>query len=112
MDIRDHMTSFPFDTLIKETHLGQAHLAGTGPKGTTCRECVFWHKWERRKASVVPCAPGYFGKKHKTHPGELKTAYCNRPILNKATRLIPHHAKSCRLFEQSDTALPAIKPEA
>ncbi|WP_246591060.1 hypothetical protein [Aminobacter anthyllidis] len=54
-------------------------------------------------------APAYFGKRHKDAPGELKKQRCTRPILNKANRLIPHHAKSCRLFEQNEQAPVAKK---
>ena len=109
----EHLTGAPFDGPIKETFLGQAHIAGTGPDGRTCRECAFWHKWKYIKAtdSYAPCSPGYFGKKHKSSPLEPKKAYCTRPILNRAKRLIPHHAKACRLFEPAENPMPARKPE-
>lgn len=54
--------------------------------------------------------PGYFSKRHKKTPCELKKAKCYRPILNKANRLIPHHASACRLFEPSANP-PAPKRE-
>lgn len=104
----EHLTSAPFDNPIKNTFLGQAHIAGTGPEGTTCRECVHWHKVRRfrdRADGVVreEIAPvEYFGPKHGASPCELKKQYCMRPILNKAKRLIPHHALSCRPFEASE----------
>ncbi|WP_391564585.1 hypothetical protein [Sinorhizobium meliloti] len=99
---------------ISETFLGQAHIAGTGPEGKTCRECIFWHVWKERKVAgggieKIPADPGYFGKRHKKTPCELKKAKCNRPILNKANRLIPHTAKACRLFESAEHVLPAKK---
>jgi len=109
----DHLTAADFDHPIRETFLGQAHIAGTGPDGKTCRECAHWHQWKFSKAKndYVPCPPGFYGKRHKITPLEPKKAYCNRPILNKAKRLIPHAAKSCRLFEQAEQPLPARKPE-
>lgn len=45
-------------------------------------------------------------KRHKEHPGKPKDAYCLKPILNKAKRLIPHHASSCRFFEASERPMP------
>jgi len=109
-----NLTEAQFDTQIRETFLGQAHIAGTGPTGTTCRECVYWRKVGRRRdkpggAVVEYVKPAeYFGKKHKTAPLALKKQYCTKPILNKAKRMILHSAKSCRLFEPSDNP-PAEK---
>ncbi len=101
---------------ILNTYLGQAHIAGTGPAGKTCRECRFWHKWKWRKRSdgtfeQVASAPGYYGPAHTTSPNGLKKAKCCRPIANKANRLFPHHASACRLFEQAEAPLPVLKPE-
>lgn len=98
---------------ILKTFLGQAHIAGTGPAGATCRECIFWHLKKIRKVSdgvyeEYATAPGYFGKSHKTTPCEIKKAKCNRPIANKANRQIPHHALACRLFERNDNAPSAV----
>lgn len=111
-----HMTAGDVHQPIAETYLGQAHIAGTGPDGKTCRECRFWAIKKYRKISdgeYEECLtyPGYFGKKHETHPLEIKKAKCNRPILNKANRLIPHSAKACRLFEPADNPPPKIKVE-
>jgi hypothetical protein len=104
----------PAHAAIAATFLGQAHIAGTGPDGATCRECVFWCLIKHRKIEdgiyeKYQVAPGHFGKKHKSSPCELKKARCTRPILNKANRLIPHHASACRLFERNDNAPEAIK---
>jgi len=56
---------------------------------------------------MVPRHPGYYGPTHDKTPLEAKKAKCNRPILNKANRLIPHHALACRMFVQDDNHLPA-----
>lgn len=110
--MNEHLTKAPHDAALLKTYIGQAHIAGTGPEGKTCRECVFWHKWETVKIGgdtiERACAPGYYSDKYSTDPGALKKARCNRPILNEAKRLIPHHASACRLFEQSDNP-PAEK---
>lgn len=112
----EHMTAKEVHRPIAETFLGQAHIAGTGPEGKTCRECRFWHAWKWRKLvgggkELIAADPGYFGKKHKLQPLGLKKAKCNRPILNKANRLIPHGAKACRLFEPAEHPLPARRPD-
>ncbi len=111
----EHLTGATFDSPIRETFLGQAHIAGTGPEGTTCRECIWWRLiGKRRKPGggveefVKPA--GYFGKKYAPAPCGLKKQRCTKPILNKANRLIPHSAKSCRLFEVNDQAPAAVKP--
>lgn len=111
-----NMTSSDAHRPIAETYLGQAHIAGTGPSGKTCRECRFWAIKKFRKIAdgkydEYLTNPGYFGKKHTTKPLEIKKAKCNRPIMNKANRLIPHKAKACRLFEQADNPPAAIKAE-
>ncbi|MGF6253807.1 hypothetical protein [Ensifer sp. LBL] len=108
----EHLTAKEVHQPIADTYLGQAHIAGTGPEGTTCRECIFWHVWKSKKLAgggieKVPADPGYFGARHPKTPCELKKAFCNRPILNKANRLIPHSAKACRLFEASEHVLQA-----
>lgn len=112
-ELNEYLTKASFDAAIRETFIGQAHIAGTGPAGTTCRQCTHFHRWRRDKETgrdaIVP--PGYYSKRHKESPLELKKAYCNRPILNKARRLIPHVAKSCRLFEKNPTPPPITKPE-
>lgn len=112
----EHMTAKDVHQPIADTFLGQAHIAGTGTEGRTCRECRFWHGWKLRKllgggVERVPADPGYFGKKHALTPLGLKKAKCNRPILNKANRQIPHHAKACRLFEATEHPLPVRRPD-
>lgn len=114
----EHLTAAQFDSPIKETFLGQAHIAGTGPAGATCRECVFWHCWKKQRRTPtgeerppIAVPPGYYGKKHTKEPLGIKKAFCNKPILNKAKRLIPHKAKACRLFEPAENPLPAVRVE-
>lgn len=76
-----------FDAKIERTHLGQAHLAGTGPKGTTCRECAFF------------ASDGHYAKSDKKRAGVLKDGRCLAPQPGKAKRRFPHTAESCLLFE-------------
>jgi hypothetical protein len=114
LEFGKHLKGNEAHAAVARTYLGQAHIAGTGPEGKTCRECVFWHIKKHRKLSgggyeTVATHPGYFGKKHGTSPCEVKKARCNRPIANKANRLIPHDAGACRLFEQEEKPLPPKK---
>lgn len=114
--INPHLKRSPSDELIGKTFIGQAHIAGTGPEGKTCRECQWWYvmarvnpqarPWEDNR--VVPSHPGYYGPSHNDKPLEAKKAKCNRPIANKSSRRIPHHALACRLFVQDDNPLPAM----
>ena len=103
---------------VAQTFLGQAHIAGTGPEGRTCRECAFWHHWTRvvdeqtKIIDYVPRKVGYYSAKHPERPLELKKGHCNRPILNKAVRLVPHYAQACRLFEPCEQPQPIMKEQA
>lgn len=98
-----HLHECTFDQAFKETHLGQAHLAGTGPKGMTCRLCVhFGVIGERGQVS----SPGYYGKGNKTLAGTLKPGNCNAPMPGKANRRFPHGAKACSLFEPDQDPYP------
>ncbi|MGH6775919.1 hypothetical protein [Brucella tritici] len=111
--ISPHMTAADFDCPIRNTYLGQAHIAGTGPEGTTCRQCKHWGKTKSVKdehGNYVErfAPPKRNGKKHKLFPGEPKDAYCLKPILNKAKRAIPHRALSCRFFEPSENPMPIL----
>lgn len=93
-----HLHECKFDGPLKETHLGQARIAGTGPKGKTCLNCV--HFGMKGKDGRIE-SPGYYGKGDKTRGGTLKTAKCNASIPHKANRRFPHSAKSCLLFAET-----------
>jgi hypothetical protein len=93
-------------TAIAATHIGQAHIAGTGPKWATCGQCAFWHAWKLVKiegeSRLIAVEPGNFSASHKSRPGERKDALCNKPIINKAKRTIPAMATACRFFTPKD----------
>ena len=88
---------------IAATHLGQAHIAGTGPAGATCEKCAFWHLWQRKKIDgkmqQFPIEAGRYSAKHKSDPAGRKSALCNKPIANKAKKQVPPNASACRFFE-------------
>ena len=95
-----HLTMEDHLAPIRETHLGQAHFAGTGPEGKTCRQCFYWQP-QRRGTTIL-----YEGDGSVMH---LCSGKCCYPILNKADRLIPHEARSCRLFEERIQEIPATR---
>lgn len=97
--INPHLKRHDHDDMIEKTFLGQAHIAGTGPKGKTCRECEWWHGHKGQH-------PGYYSHKHKDKPLEAKKANCNRPIANKPKKRIPHYAIACRLFVENPNPMP------
>lgn len=79
---------------------GQAHFAGTGPHGKTCRQCEYW--------SGCGVESGYhpqFGK----FRGELKKRPCERhaALMNKVGPGVPHDAPACKHFVEN-TSPPAI----
>ena len=112
-EITPHMTPAEFDGALQKTYLGQAHIAGTGPEGKTCRECRWFfipdvERWVIVKKTGVGA---YKTDKASTHDkeGMHRKMRCNRPILNKAKRRFTPFAQACRLFEQAEAPHPAIK---
>ncbi|PHP66533.1 hypothetical protein CSC94_12640 [Zhengella mangrovi] len=99
-----HMTMEAQMQPIKDTFLGMAHIAGTGPKQSTCRECAYWFPTDatRNRGKYL-----YSGDGEQMH---LQPARCNKPIANKADRRVPPCAKACRLFEPNEDA-PALVRE-
>lgn len=106
------MTLFPLTEIltrneghagVERTHMGQAHIAGTGPEGRTCRECKYWYSWDVKERPYRPYRGGDDGLMH------LEPSKCRYSILNKAERRVPHHAQACRLFEQNDSPPPITR---
>ena len=103
--INPHFTPEPAHEKIGSTFVGQCHVAGTGPKGKTCRECKYFGRKE-------PGIYAYYGhQKHCNTPGALKDAYCHNlgDFPGKAFRQFPHTAPACVFFEQSDHAPVAVE---
>lgn len=42
IEVNRHLKALPEHAALCATFLGQAHIAGTGPAGKTCRECALW----------------------------------------------------------------------
>lgn len=102
-EINEELHRTRHDNRFAMTHLGQAHLAGTGPKGKTCRECVYWGR--KLEGGVVP--PQYSSTKKTLNQGG-----CHYSIPGKSSRTFPHYAGACRFFEQHDAPPPVTDPEA
>jgi hypothetical protein len=76
----------------RATHKGMAHFAGTGPRGLTCRECIFWDHWKgdyRKKDGLIKPAPC---KKYQ----QLRSGERGNDV--------PDDAAACKYFEFNQTA--------
>lgn len=94
-----HLTREPKHEALARTFIGQAHIAGTGPAGATCRECRYWH--DPHKKNTVEIIWLRYAASNKTKAGELKRHLCRYRIPNKADRRIPHNAQACRFFDRN-----------
>ncbi len=82
--------------LARLSHPGQAHFAGTGPQGKTCRECVHWN---------APRSYFDYYSKGSKHGQVLKPQKCAKyfRLMNGSFGdNVPHEAPSCKYFEQSE----------
>jgi hypothetical protein len=81
----------------EQTAPGMAHWSGSGPLGTTCRECVSW---------------GWSKKFRRDSWGELSPRLCSKFIrLSGGKKGDPvHHSKwSCKYFEAAPSAPEPMK---
>jgi hypothetical protein len=96
-----HLTGArPIDTLAEATYPGQAHWAGTGPRGRTCRECMLWNVGD--------------GRGDYADFGGIKPRRCAKfQILTmRRGQPIPHYAPACRHFEiNPDPPHKFVRPE-
>lgn len=93
--IQDHLTAGPVDTLARASYPGMAHFAGTGPHGSTCRECIFWEH-----------GPHDYRAKNGKHRGLIEPARCRkyRAITLHQGDKIPDEAAACKYFDRNETA--------
>lgn len=102
IQVNTHLTSDPARDAIANTYIGQAHIGGTGPNGTTCRKCRYWGKDAMFNYE-------HFGHRKDCHtPGILKEGQCHKIWPNKVYQLFPHTAKACSFFEEN-TKPPVAK---
>lgn len=97
------LSTAPCDAPIRNTFLGQAHIAGTGPAGKTCRECILWHEWKVLSigGAPEPVNVGYGSNDPDAEVLMLNDAPCNKVIGRKADDKVPHSALACMFFEQN-----------
>lgn len=82
------------------TPSGMAYWAGTGPIGTTCRECAFYQ------------FNGYKSKRGGISGGVLKLGVCNKYTLMMQSNgsKIPFETPSCKYFELNKQIPPITDP--
>lgn len=85
--------------LIAATPSGMAFWSGTGPAGTTCRECIFF---DHQKS--------YYAKKG-INGGGLKPARCKKYKMLSQTNggNVPHETRACKYFERADVAPDVVQ---
>lgn len=85
-----------FESKRRATAPGMAHWAGSGPTGTTCRECAHW----------TGCGGevGYYSKKGGGG-GVIKPRKCAqyRKMMTEAGPGVPHETPSCKYFAVNAT---------
>lgn len=104
-DFDKHLTQTDpeFEAMRRRTYPGMAHFAGTGPKGTTCRQCKHWDGAGEQT--------GYFSKTGK-NGGVIKPRSCSkhRELMRGQTGpAIPHNAASCKHYEEAAEIPPVEK---
>lgn len=105
IDFDKTLHQLPHDAAFGATYKGMAHIAGTGPRGATCRTCTKWGNRSERDRHT-----GYYGNGNKDRAGCLKDGYCNHPIPGKADKRFPHYASACRFYEPNGNPPAASKP--
>jgi hypothetical protein len=97
LKIGEHLTRDRYSDAAAVTYTGQAHFAGSGPRGKTCRECFFWR-------------PEHGGNHvYRAGDRQLKDALCvqHRKLRGAAGKPVPHSATACKYFQQAeDPPLP------
>jgi hypothetical protein len=88
-------------TQIRASHPGMAHFAGTGPRGQTCRYCIFW----------TGCGDLV---RYSTEFGTPKPRRCEkfRQLMNgRRGDKVPHDARACRHFEHIRVSSTSVEEE-
>jgi hypothetical protein len=87
-----------YQSKFRQTHPGQAHLAGTGPAHATCRQCAHFS------------SDSYYSKGGK-HGGQLKPGECRKytEMMRASGPRVPHYANACRHFDLSNSIPEAMQ---
>lgn len=84
---------------MKNTPPGMAHWSGTGPEGTSCRECALY------------TFEGRYTSGSKTHPaGGLKPGRCRKyhQLMKRKGKPFVHSKPSCKHFERNPNPPMAV----
>lgn len=93
-----HREDQPAAIAAAHTHIGQAHFAGSGPVGRTCRECHHW-AWSAQ-------VDGW-----STFAGPNPARCVQYKMLMRAWgRKVPHSAFACRHFDLRENEIPLVRP--
>jgi hypothetical protein len=93
-----HSTGGALDEMARRTFQGMAYFAGTGPQGSTCRECKFW------------LYLGHHYSNTSQHVGAPKPARCEKfSEMKQGDRgaAVPHQARACKYFSPDEKPPPA-----
>jgi hypothetical protein len=97
LEINPHLHACDFDAKFRSTYLGQAHLAGTGPAGKTCRECIYWHLWNQGR----PAPPRSLRQDEQGARGPVEEGQVQRADAAQGEPAHPAHRQG----------LPAVRAE-
>lgn len=91
--LQDHLTAAPIDVLARASYPGMAHFAGTGPHGSTCRECIFWAH-----------GPHDYRAKGGKYRGLIEPATCKKyqQIVMQQGSKVPDDAAACKYFDRNE----------
>lgn len=85
------------------TPAGMAHWAGTGPLGTTCRECRYWAATGKWTTEAGPAGGG------NPLPSRCRR-YKQLGMVKVSGPPLPHDTPSCKHFEASPKPQPLSPP--
>lgn len=89
LKLNPHLKQDETGAIAMKTFVGMAHFAGSGPKGKTCRQCLF-----------------YGNEGYKKTNKELKASSCSKGLGGK----FPHSAMACKYFDENrDAPAPFLK---
>ena len=89
------------ERLRNNTHPGMAFWSGTGPAGTTCRECINYDYTH-----------SYYSANSK-HGDTLKPGPCRKygVLMGRVGPSVPYNTPSCKYFEDNLNAPPIRQPQ-
>jgi hypothetical protein len=83
---------------------GMAHWAGTGPRGTTCRECRHWMTTGKWQMEAGPAGGG------DPLPSRCRR-YRSLGMHRRFGPPLPHDTPSCQHFDPSEKPQPLARPK-